>query len=222
VFADDFTGSSLDSNWTAYNGEPGGDPGGWWDPSHVEVSDGMLILQTYEDPAHYGGPSSDTPWVEGGVSGFAGLQQTYGEYLVRSRVTSTTGVTEVELLWPASDSWGPEIDFNESNGTAGFTTATLHWGSGTDAQQESQTLQIDLTQWHTWGVIWSPGQVVYTVDGVVWATMTTPNAPSVPMVLDLQQQVWPCGGNWEACPSSSTPAEVDMDVDWVVAYAPND
>jgi beta-glucanase (GH16 family) len=182
----------------------------------------MLILRTYEDPARYGGSSSDPPWVEGGVSSSAGLQQTYGEYLVRSRVTSTIGVPQAELLWPASNSWGPEIDFNESNGTTGFTTATLHWGSGTDAPYESQTLQIDLTQWHTWGVIWSPGQVVYTVDGVVWATMTTPNAPSVPMVLDLQQQVWPCGGNWEACPSSATPDEVDMDVDWVVAYAPND
>jgi beta-glucanase (GH16 family) len=222
VFADDFPGTSLDSNWTAYSGGPSGDAAGWWDPSHVEVSDGLLGLRSYEDPTHYGGPSGDPPWVEGGVSSAHGLRQTYGEYLVRSRVTSATGVTQVELLWPANGSWPPEIDFNESNGTAGFTTASLIWRTSTDPQAETQTLDIDLTQWHTWGVIWRPGEVVYTVDGKVWATMTSPNVPSGPMVLDLQQQVWPCGGNFEACPNSATPAEVDMEVAWVVAYAPND
>jgi Glycosyl hydrolases family 16 len=223
VFADDFNRSSLGSNWLAYAGQAGSDVGSWWDPSHVQVANGQLILRTYQDPSHYGGAAGYPPWVEGGVSLGPGLQQTYGEYLVRSRVTSATGVTQVALLWPASGSWPPEVDFNESYGSNGSSEATLHWGSNAAThQQQVATVSVDLTRWHTWGVILSPGKVVYTLDGAVWATMNTNPVPTIPMILDLQQQVWGCGEvPYEACPSAATPSEVDMEVDWVVAYAPS-
>ena len=64
-------------------------------------------------------------------------------------------------------------------------------------------------------------KVVYTLDGSVWATMDTNPVPTESMVLDLQQQVWGCANNQgETCPSAATPSEVDMDIAWVVAYAP--
>jgi hypothetical protein len=221
VLTDRFNEGSLDLHkWIAYEGQPGSDLGGWWDPSHVTVQNGMLILRAYHDPEHYKGPSKYPPWVEGGVSSAVGLEQKYGEYLVRSRVTSAVGVTEVALLWPAGRVWPPEIDFAESFGYPGRSFGTLHWGFSSDPQQEQRSVDVDLTQWQTWGVIWTPKFVEYTLNGKIWATMAN-ESPNVPMVLDLQQQVWGCGVNrWEQCPSNKTPPEVDMEVAWVAAYAP--
>jgi hypothetical protein len=33
----------------------------------------------------------------------------------------------------------------------------------------------------------------------------------------MQSQAWPCG-TWEGCPNSSTPAQVNLEIDWIVAY----
>ncbi len=217
VVADDFTGSTLGGDWHPYSGQPGTDTGGWWDHSHVTVGGGLLTLHTYRDPAHYG-QRTGTPWVEGGIDLWPTGVLTNGEYLVRSRVTSATGVTEVTLLWPNSGNWPPEIDFNESNGT-NESTATFHWGTATDNfMSQAQVPNVNLTQWHTWGVIVTPTRISYTLDGTVWAT--TANHEQVPMALAIQQEVWPCASKYEFCPTSATPSEVDMQIDWAVVYAP--
>lgn len=214
VFADDFNGSTLDPNlWRKYSGQPGGDPGGWWDPSHVSVSNGMLVLSGYRDPADGG------KWTTGGVSSSPGLVQTYGKYLVRFRFDSGVGIAHAILLWPADDGWPPEVDFSEDNGSARQTNyATLHYGS--NDTQIQRAVPVDLTSWHTLGVEWTPGQLVYTLDGQSWATVSSPAVPSSPMVLDIQTQAWACGtSTWEKCPNSTTPSHVNLYVDWVVAYA---
>jgi beta-glucanase (GH16 family) len=146
--------------------------------------------------------------------------QTYGKYLVRFRFDSGAGVAHVLLLWPASESWPPEIDFSEDNGRDRQTDyGTLHYGANNTQIQNA--LSVDLTQWHTLGVEWTPGQLVYTVDGRVWARTANAAVPSVPMVLDMQTQAWACGTNsWEGCVNSTTPAQVNMYVDWAVAYSP--
>jgi len=61
------------------------------------------------------------------------------------------GPTEVELLWPTSNIWPPEIDFNESGSVTKSTSATVHYGTSDPIDQ--RTLMVDGTHWHTWGVI---------------------------------------------------------------------
>jgi beta-glucanase (GH16 family) len=169
----------------------------------------MLSLNTFEDPAY------NNEWVTGGVCD-CGVSLTYGAYFVRSRVTGA-GPTNVEILYP-NVGWPPELDFNETDGSATATTATVHWGSG-NSQYHSSLNNIDMTQWHTWGVIWTPSSITYTVDGTVWASASSSQAqiPDVPMHLTLQQQTW-CGASpaW-ACPT----APESMEVNWVAEYLPN-
>ncbi len=215
VFADDFTGSTLNTGlWRTYWGQPGGDPGGWFDPSHVSVSNGALVLSGYQDPADGG------KWATAGVSSSPGLVQTYGKYLVRFRFDAGVGIAHAILLWPADNSWPPEIDFSEDNGANRQTDyATLHFGSTNTQVQHS--VPVNLTQWHTLGVEWTAGRLVYTLDGRGWATVTGAQVPSIPMAMDIQTQAWACGtSTWEQCPNASTPAHVNLHVDWVVAYAP--
>jgi hypothetical protein len=207
TYVTDFTGSSLPSEWGTYEGQPGGDPGGQFDQAHVTVGGGMLHVLTSQDPAF------NNEWVTGGACLCNIAGQTYGAYFVRSRMTGA-GPTGVELLWPDANVWPPEIDFNETNGSASATTATVHYSSANS--QVGRSLNIDMTQWHTWGVIWTPTSITYTVDGTVWGTVTTPaSIPHAPMHISLQSQTW-CSSGW-ACPT--TPQS--MQVDWVAQYQAN-
>ncbi len=203
----DFTGSSLPSGWYTYSGQPGGDPGAQFGgASHVQVANGLLSLLTYQDP-NYG-----NEWVTGGLC-HCGHAQTYGAYFVRSRVTGP-GPTQVELLWPAANVWPPEIDFSETDGTTGSSTATTHWGSNNS--QEQHSVHADLTQWHTWGVVWTPTSVTYTLDGVAYASVqNSAGIPQQAMTLDIQQQTW-CSSGF-ACPTSPQ----QLQVDWVAEYSYN-
>ena len=214
VLADDFTGSALDtSKWRLYWGQPGGDPGGWFDPAHVSVSGGQMVLAGSRDPADGG------KWATAGVSDSPGLVQTYGKYLVRFRFDSGVGIAHAILLWPADNSWPPEIDFSEDNGANRQTTyATLHWGSNNT--QVQRKVAVDLTKWHTLGVEWTPDRLVFTLDGRPWSTLTSSHVPAIPMTLDIQTQAWACGtSTWERCPNATTPSHVNLYVDWAVAYA---
>ena len=214
VFSDSFNGRTLNlAKWRVYYGQPGGDPAGWFAPSHVEVSHGMLVISAYRDPSHGG------RWATGGVSSSPGLTQTYGKYLVRFRFGPGMGIGHALVLEAANHSWPPEVDFSEDNGSGRYNTlATLHYSSAN--RRIAKATPVNLTQWHTLGVEWLPGTLRYTLDGRVWLTSRTSAVPSIPMVLDIQTQAWPCAGTWGRCPNATTPAVVRMYVAWVVAYAP--
>ena len=214
AFSDDFTGTALNATaWGSYSGEPGGDPGGWWAPSHVVVRNGMLDLQTYRDPTF------GNRWVSGGASSAPALTQLYGKYLVRFRIDKGVGVAGVLLLWPSNGSWPPEVDFAEDGGgNRSQSTATLHYGS--NDSQMAQSVTADFSQWHTMGVEWTAGQLKFTLDGAVCGTMNSAHVPSIPMELDLQAQGGTCGDTWVPCPDATTAAHVNMQIDWVAAYKP--
>jgi beta-glucanase (GH16 family) len=207
TYVTNFPGSSLPAAWGSYEGQPGGDSGAQFDQNHVIVSGGLLQIKTYQDPAF------NNQWVTGGTCLCNIASQTYGAYFVRSRLTGP-GPTGVELLWPTANVWPPEIDFNETLGGVSSTTATVHYTSANS--QIGRSFNIDMTQWHTWGVIWTSSSITYTVDGNVWASVTTPSViPNIPMHLSLQSQTW-CSSGW-ACPSSPQALQVN----WVAQYGAN-
>ncbi len=203
TYANDFNGTTLPSGWDVFNGTPSSDPGAQWSSSNVVVSNGMLQLNTSQDPA------DNDVWVSGGLCQCED-PQTYGAFFVRSKMTGT-GPTQVELLWPVAG-WPPEIDFDETYGGDTMSMATLHYTS--DNLEIQNTVNIDMTQWHTWGVIWSADSIIFTVDGNEWGAIDTPSEiPDQAMTLDIQQQTF-CEAGW-ACPT----APESTDVDWVAEYS---
>ncbi|MFI5036189.1 MAG: family 16 glycosylhydrolase [Acidimicrobiales bacterium] len=199
-----FTSGALPAGWEAFIGKPGSDPGAQWAATHVRVGDGLLTLSAFPDPAF------GNAWVTGGLCQ-CGVAHTYGAYFVRSRLTGP-GPTQVELLWPTAGSgWPPEIDFSETYGLTNYSMATAHF---TSANKEIHDwVYLDVTQWHTWGVVWSATSITYTVDGRVWGSITRAEAiPQQPMTLDIQQQTW-CQLGW-ACPTSPQ----ELQVNWVAEY----
>ena len=212
VFVDNFDGNSLGSDWRTYSGQPGGSPYGRWDPSHVNVSNGALVLSNDQQ----GGQ-----WTSGGLAHRLG--QTYGKWEMRFRIDRSDEIKYALLLWPDSDRWPAdgEIDFAEdAGGDRSGTTSTLHFGA--DNQMINDRVNADFTQWHTVGVEWSPSQVVYTLDGQPWKTTSNNGVPTGPMHLAIQTQPGGCQGSHDAfgC-GSGTPASASMQVDWVAVYARN-
>ncbi len=207
VYATDFGGPGLPLGWYAFTGHPGGDPNGQFAASHVKVGNGMLALNAWKDPAYHG------RWTTGGVCQ-CGRPALYGAFFVRSRITGP-GPNESEILWPLSNQWPPEVDFNETGNVATSTSWTIHYGAADNTFQ--RTLRgIDLRQWHTFGVIWTPRSLTFTVDGKVWGSYSDPSnpgaIPDVLMTLDLQQR--PACAVGPQCPA----ANVSMLVDWVAEY----
>ena len=147
VFFDDFRHGLRHPRWGRYSGQPSGDPGGWWAPSHATVRHGIVSLETYRDP-RFGGR-----WVSGGISSAPALKQTYGKYEVRLRMDRGKGVAVVVLLWPVANHWPPEIDFAENGGehtARDHITATLHYGN--DNNQIQRSVSGNFSRWRTLGV----------------------------------------------------------------------
>ncbi len=202
TYATDFGGQSLPGGWAVFTGVPGGTDG-QFAASHVVVANGMLQLHTYQDPA-YG-----NRWTSGGLCQ-CGRPLLYGAIFVRERLTGP-GTNEVNLLWPFNNSWPPEVDFNETGVRWNGTSWTVH------PADRSQFFQRNLggpnlTQWHTFGVIWTPTQLVFTFDGNRWGTYSTvAGIPHQLMTLDLEQR--------PACRfGTCTAATQSLLVDWVAEY----
>jgi hypothetical protein len=205
-YVSDFTGSQLPAGWDVYTGVPAGDPGAHFGGSHVVVGGGLLSLNTYRDKSWH------DRFVTGGLCQ-CGLAKTYGAYFVRSRLTGR-GPNEVDLLWPAAPVWPPEIDFSETGDSIVSTTGSVHYGAANHILH--LRVDINMTKWNTWGIIWTQTLLTFIVDGQVWGTDDVPSQiPNQAMTLDLQQSTRCTTGT--ECPTGP----VSMQVDWVAEYSAN-
>jgi hypothetical protein len=206
VYSQNFDGSGLPPGWEAYEGHPSGDPYTTWDPANDIVSGGELHLLA-------------TPSGGAGGVGYRGNPQTYGMYLVRMKGDYEPGLqmSDIALLWPHSNAWPPEIDFFEDHGgTRSGYLATVHPGpDGDNSSQVHVPVGNNATQWHTYGVEWTPTSITFTIDGHSAGSVVSrtglPAWPDIPMDLDLQSQ--------NLGPAQPSHTIETMTVDWVAEYA---
>ena len=214
VFFDDFSDGVQSARWGDYLGHPGGTLTATGTRPTSTASNGIARLETYRDP------DLGNRWASGGMSSAVGLTQTYGRWEVRFRFDPGYGVGGVILLWPEDGGWPPEIDIYENGGETTDRremSATLHYSPSNQTIQ--RTLRnTDFSAWHTVGVEWTPGRVVYLVDGSPWGSVTGPEVPDQPMWLAVQTASGRCGDQYAPCPDSSTPSKVVMEVDWVKGW----
>jgi hypothetical protein len=213
VFSDDFTTNVPVGSFpgTVYGPKWGAYPDGWKDttgkgtymPSKVlSVSGGALDYYIHtESGVHM--VSAPTPKIAAGA---------YGRYSVRFRADALQGYKTAWLLWPDSGIWPTdgEVDWPEGN-LDGTISAYMHYANPAGGQNAYSTAAT-YPAWHTATMEWTPGKVVFSLDGAVIGTSTA-QVPTQAMHWVLQTETSTDSG---VVPASATAGHVQ--VDWAVAY----
>jgi hypothetical protein len=200
-YVQNFNGNSIPAGWLAFPGVPGGESASTaqWVPGMCTFSDGE---------AHFMAQGIDSCGMA-----FYGTKQEYGAWFARLKGDSEPSdmlFSDIFLLWPANNQWPPEIDIYEDGGgnrsaTRASVINTVGNTCGSDptadcvkpyTQSNGQTGGVpnDGTQWHTYGVEWTPSGVTWLIDGRVIYFAPASEAkspakqPALPMNMGLQSQ----------------------------------
>lgn len=118
-------------------------------------------------------------YVTGLIQSHPGFQQSYGYFEARIQVPNLAGAWPAFWMHTSDGGWPPEIDIEESSFPP-VQTSTYHDPSGTNYNGTYPT--ADYTQWHIFGVRWTPTDITFFLDGVQNYTTST-NITSDPMHL---------------------------------------
>jgi hypothetical protein len=224
-YVQDFNSNSIPAGWLAFPGVPGGESA-----SVAQWVPGMCTFSGGE--AHFMAQGIDSCGMA-----FYGTNQEYGAWFARLKGDSEPSdmfFSNIFLLWPSNNQWPPEIDIYEDSGasrsatnasvinTVGNTCSSDDTGcvkSFTQSNGQTGGVPNDGTQWHTYGVEWTPSGVTWLIDGrVIYTapasqTKSPAQQPAIPMNMGLQSQNLQGAG---------TPTEREtMTVDWVEQYSWN-
>ncbi|MFP5229912.1 MAG: family 16 glycosylhydrolase, partial [Acidobacteriota bacterium] len=108
-----------------------------------------------------------------------------------------------------------------------WIAGSVHGGTSSthaDGSQEYHPAGFSAAAWHTFGMIWTPGQIQYYVDSPanIYATFNTSNFKGAwpfdqgPMFIILNLAV---GGDWPGNPDATTVFPGNLLVDYVRIYA---
>lgn len=219
VLSSDFNGHRLSRCWGAYSANPiSSSPTGAWVPSHVSVAGGMAVLSSFYD-------SQLGKWASGGMSSYRCVSLTHGIFEVRFKMQAARGVKYAILLWPQTVQWpdGGEIDFGEDQGGNRRHTvlSSIYGINGVEHILAQRVIAGNFARWNTLKLVWTEGSLVEYLNGGRVARIAGSEVPSDPMTLDIQTETnTDCAKLYYPCINSTTPARVDLDVDWAVAFAP--
>ncbi len=236
VFSDEFIGTALDTKkWFPPYMSRGNAGVGWRSPKQVKIQDGRLRIvgvqwnESYlsevktalgQEPARV--PVSTMDAIRQGVGGGLMLRgpQQYGRWEVRARVDKGNGYGPCIGLIDDPESWKTthaEIDITEMpKGARDKSHFTVHYGR-TNKQTATST-KADFSQWHIFGVEWTPTRITYFLDGEQkWETTLAEAIPQKKLSFFMQQDVG-AAGSWIAARDGGTPAEVAFEIDWVKVY----
>ncbi|HVE27504.1 MAG TPA: family 16 glycosylhydrolase, partial [Sporichthya sp.] len=148
-----------------------------------------------------------------------GFTFTYGYVEARVKVPAGKGMWPALWLLPNDHSWPPEIDVMEIIGSKP-TQTNMHYhytkSDGSDGDIGNAWTGPDFSAgWHTFGVDWEAGSLVWYVDGVERARYTGSAVTSKASYLLLNLAV---GGNWPGAPDSTTAFPADYLVDYVRVF----
>jgi beta-glucanase (GH16 family) len=238
VFSDVFTGpatSAADpSHWAFARGGTCGLGTQSTDTSSLSNAslDGLGDLAITAVP--YTGSTGTAQYTTAELSSNGLYSFTYGEVEARIRLPVGSGLCPafwlLQSLTPGEHcptTPCPELDIMENiSPYPNVAWADLHGpGQGSYNQQYmgSVTAATSLEgSWHTYGVIWAPGRVTWTLDGLPYATATpsslVPGAQwafdGLPMSIILDLAV----GGWPGPPTSTSGFPATMLVRWVRVY----
>ena len=143
---------------------------------------------------HYN-PPVNCEWVSGKITTENRIHFLYGHLEARIKSNGTAGT------WPAFWMLGSdystigwpgcgEIDIHEGNGAIPTSNwGTLHGYSYWPGGQVSKPSSI-LADWHVYAIDWKPNYIAFSMDGVVYKTITASDLTKAPWNLNLEKNAW--------------------------------
>jgi beta-glucanase (GH16 family) len=240
AWSDDFEGpADTPADPTKWSPEPGGGCG----LNSLSTATTSLTNASLDGQGNLGITALPNPAGSGPSSYTTALLDTKDHYTfsygrVEARVEIPVGSGLCSAFWllatpPAGAPCTapcPEIDIMEHvSPYPGVAFGTLH-GPVPAGSPNTQQWQGHVTtaaplagQFHIWGLIWSPGRITWTLDGLPYATATPKSFPpgaqwvfdgaAMRVIFDLA-----VGGAWALPPSSLADFPATMRVDWVRIY----
>jgi beta-glucanase (GH16 family) len=242
TFASEFNGTTATDlkSWNYESSEWGNSNGELQaytsSTNNVFVSGGSLNLAAMAQKYTYSNGDSYN-YTSGRINTQGLFSQAYGLFEFRAKMPTATGIWPALWLMPEDSVYGDwpdsgELDVMEAYGLPGGTTyveGTSHSGSSragdTNNGAQYAPAGFDNTQWHTYDLQWSPGQLQWSVDGHVYLMQSTkdwispngnPNAPfDQPFYIIMNVAV---GGDWLPTPNLLAGQSYTMQVDYVRVY----
>ena len=241
VFDEEFNESSINDTqfgyqWTGY-------PGVYATSDGVSVGGGNLTLTSYTTNTggtltNWGGCVATEGYSHTWDGPPVNWQFTYGYVEASIKFNNTVGNNmafwlESDQMFtnpaPTSASVGDEVDINEFDAAhPNNTNINIHWdGYGAGAQSggaASRHVSNLQGSYHTFGLLWTPTEYQFSVDGVIVDTITNLSMISQGpefIVLDTSSNNW--GGSFNEAPpaagyGSLTSSTTTMSVDYVRVY----
>ena len=140
-------------------------------------------------------PRKDCEWVSGKITTEDKIGFLYGHLEARIKSNGTGGTWPAfwmlgqdfqKVGWPGCG----EIDIHEGNGgIPNKNWGTIHgyayWPGGEVSQPTSM-----IAGWHVYGLDWKPNYIAFSVDGVIYKTITANDLKIAPWNLDLAKNAW--------------------------------
>ncbi|GAA2018812.1 glycoside hydrolase family 16 protein [Nakamurella flavida] len=194
------------AKWRSYDGFPDTSQNGDYDQDIITVHEGVLDMNLGTGADGRPKSAAPIPLIDesGKVTG-----QTYGRYSVRFRADNLPGYGMAGLLWPSSGVWADgEVDFPEG-GLDSNIWAYTHCIGNPQVNCSYLDTGVGFSQWHTATIEWTPGKLVYILDGRVLQTVTK-SVPTKAMQWVLQT------GTHGEVPDAATSGHVL--IDWVSVW----
>ncbi len=220
----DATGLDRGKWGTLYGGSTYWNNAFVWSHDDVRVdqnnSNEVTISATYH-PDWTDGPK----WSAGGFSSLSPWNGNpnswqHGLFEFRAKVEKGQGTGPAVLLWPADNSWPPEIDMLESpDANRQGMYFTVHWNdaNGNRTYKSYKFADVDASQWHTYGLEWEKNKLVFYVDGVKKQEHYEGD-PNMKMGFGMQMFVASEWDHWYGGPPDAATmlnGKIDLSVDWV-------
>jgi beta-glucanase (GH16 family) len=236
VWQDEFTGSNIDaSKWThRVTGNPANNELQYYTDRilNSRIEDGALVIQAHAET--YTGPDGTRQWTSARLRTQNKGDWKYGRFEIRAKLPKGQGLWPAIWMMPTDSDYGGwaasgEIDIMELVGhEPNRVHGTLHYGASWPDNVhsgESTTLSSGsfADDFHVFAIIWQEGQIVWLLDGAVYATQTDWHTSGQAFPAPFDRRFYmilnvAVGGDWPGSPNDQTVFPQQMEIDYVRAY----
>ena len=177
-----------------------------------------LIVRAVETPEASRAAANEQPWLSGALSTAELFDTTYGYVEARVDLPSGRGVSPGFLMLGSEETGtSPQLSVMEQDGARPDSVFHNYEYVAADGIPRSpgrfEVSEPGLSEgFHTFGVLWSPGELKFFVDGVARYRIIGEDVPAQDMYLVLALAI---GGTWPGAPDATTPRPLEWAIDYV-------